>query len=95
MFMAEILRPSLELLRIEFQIIGELDQRAAERVRIEIGQARSLEGFLEDGADRMRSGPMRALQAIGHKAEVRASLDALLGKNRVFQAKAFFGPQER
>jgi hypothetical protein len=62
-FMPEVLRPRLELLRVELQFIGELDEGVAEQVRIEIGQGRRLKGRLEESANRVRFGAMFASAA--------------------------------
>src|SRR5664279_2506392 len=64
-------------------------------MRIEIGQPGPLKRLLEDRANRMRVGPMRALQAVRHESKVRPRLDARLGKDGGLRAKAFFGSQER
>ena len=72
-----------------------MDQRVSERVRIEIGRAGVLERGLEDGADLIRVGPMRAVKSCPAEQTVRPRLDPRLRKDRVFRAKAFFGSQER
>jgi hypothetical protein len=65
--MAEILTPGLELFRRPAQLLPKLHQSVAERVRIEIGQARADKCLPEDLPYGFGIGPEGRLQSINNE----------------------------
>ena len=92
--MAEVLRPSLELFGVELQFIGELDQRAPQRMRIEIRYPASLQASLKYCPNRVRVRPMRPIETNGAKFEIFAGPDLRFGKEGIFWSEAFSLAQE-
>ena len=52
LFVAQVLRPRLELFRRRADLFAKLDQSVPDRVGFEIRQARTLEPLAENAADR-------------------------------------------
>ena len=71
----EVLTPRLHGLDGFAGLLAELDQSFAKRVRIEVGQTRPREGFLEDGPDRTGLLPRLTAQTDDPEFVVGAELD--------------------
>jgi hypothetical protein len=64
-FVTEVLAPNLEFLRRKLELIGDLDQRVAETVRVGARKASRSKGVLKDLANGRGIRPMSAREADG------------------------------
>jgi hypothetical protein len=81
-FVTEVLAPNLEFLRRKLELIGDLDQRVAETVRVGPRKACRRKGVLKDLANGRGIRPMSAREADGAEAAGLADADLRRGKER-------------
>src|SRR3984893_9746930 len=94
-FVTEVLAPNLEFLRRKLELIGDLDQRVAETVRVGPRKACRRKGVLKDLANGRGIRPMPAREAGGAEAASGfPDADLRCGKERVIVAPELFVPEE-
>ena len=93
--MPEVLRPSLERFGVELPIIGDLNKRVPQQMRIEIRQTRPRTGLAENIANRVGVRPRRAIERHRAECEVVAGRDLGFREQRVVGSEALFLAKER
>src|SRR5271163_4601109 len=93
--MAQILRPGLESLGIELEVVGELNQRVPERVRIVIGQSGPSAGFPKNIAYGVGVRPRRPIKPYGPKSEVLDLRDPGLWEQGIVRSEFLLLAQEQ
>src|ERR1700730_1715284 len=93
-FVTKVLAPNLEFLRRKLELIGDLDQRVAETVRVGARKASRSKGVLKDLSNGRGIRPMPTREANGAEAAGLADADLCRGKERVVPAPELFVPKE-
>ncbi len=86
--MPGVLLPRLEGFGVKLPVIGGLNERVPQQMRIEIRQSGTRAGFAENLADRVGVGPRRAIERHRAECEVVAGRDLGFREQRVVGSKA-------